>query len=100
MYDYEDMPASTKTYTTDDPDWGIKAARDQLNWALSLPSDPEFKKLCTFVENTQSSEGIINQIRKGFKNADDLAKIAMAIEAMREELIEESACRFERATHA
>lgn len=34
------------------------------------------------------------------QTADDLAKIEAAIEVMREELIEESACRFERATHA
>jgi hypothetical protein len=95
------MPTTSReTYKIDDPDWGLKAMRDQMNWALALPADPDFGKLCSFVEDTQSSEGIINQIRKGFKNADDLAKIAMAIEAMREELIEESACRFERATHA
>ena len=97
MYDYEDMPASTETYTIDDPNWGLKKIQDQLNWALGLPADPEFNKLCSLFDG---AEGIIKQIREKCKNADDLAKIAMAIEAMREELIEESACRFERATHA
>ena len=102
MYDeYEDLPATSReTYKIDDPDWGLKAMRDQMNWALGLPSDPDFGKLCSFVEDTQSSEGIISQIRRGFKNADDLAKIVSAIEVMREELIEESSAKFERATHA
>ena len=99
MYDeYEDLPAtSTPHYKIDDPDWGLKAMRDQMNWALGLPADPEFNKLCSLFDG---AEGIIKQIRDKCKNADDLAKIAMAIEAMREELIEESAARFERATHA
>ena len=99
MYDYETLPSSNQTYTTDDPDWGLKAIREQLNWALNLPSDPDFAKLCTFVENTQSADGVIRQIREKFMNADDLAKIVDAIESMREELIEESAARYERHTH-
>jgi hypothetical protein len=98
MYDYEDMPATSReTYSIDDPNWGLKKIQDQLNWALGLPADPGFNKLCSLFDG---AEGIIKQIREKCKNADDLAKITMAIEAMREELIEESACRFERATHA
>lgn len=99
MYEeYEDTPVtSTSRYKIDDPDWGLKAIRDQMNWALGLPSDPDFGKLCSMLDG---AEGIIKQIRNKCKNADDLAKIAMAIEVMREELIEESASRFERATHA
>ena len=85
MYDYETLPSSTETYKTDDPDWGLKAVREQLKWALGLPSDPDFGKLCSFVEDTQSSEGIINQIRNNFNNPDDLNKIKAAIEAMLEE---------------
>ena len=100
MHNYEDMPTSSQTYKTDDPDWGLKAIREQLNWAMGLPSDPDFHKVCDFVEDTQSIEGIINQIRNGFKNPDDLAKLETAIEVMREELVEESACRFEKRTHA
>ena len=46
------------------------------------------------------SERIIADIYAKCLNADDLAKIASAIEAMRETLIEISAARFERATHA
>jgi hypothetical protein len=46
------------------------------------------------------SEKIILAIRRKCKNPDDLAKIAEAIEAMREELIEESAACFKRHTHA
>ena len=98
MYEeYEHLPTSSETYKIDDPDWGLKAIRDQMNWALGLPADPDFGKLCSMFDG---AEGIISQIRSKCKNADDLAKIAMAIEAMREELIEESASRFERATHA
>lgn len=87
MYEeYEDTSVtSTSRYKIDDPDWGLKAIRDQMNWALTLPADPDFGKLCSFVEDTQSCEGIISQIRRGFKNADDLAKIKAAIEAMQEE---------------
>ena len=98
MYEeYEDLPASSETYKIDDPNWGLKKIQDQLNWALGLPADPEFNKLCSMFDG---AEGIIKQIRDKCKNADDLAKIAMAIEAMREELIEESSAKFERATHA
>lgn len=102
MYEeYQDLPTTSReTYNIDDPDWGLKAIRDQMNWAMGLPADPDFHKACSFIEDTQSSEGIINQIRQGFKNADDLAKIATAIESMREELIEESAARFEQTTHS
>jgi len=46
------------------------------------------------------SEKLIKEIRAKCKNPDDLAKITFAIEVMREELIEESAARFERHTHA
>jgi hypothetical protein len=56
-------------------------------------------KLPAYVE-ANASERIIASIRAKCLNADDLAKIEAAIEVMREELIEESACRFERATHA
>ena len=46
------------------------------------------------------SEKLIAEIWAKCKNPDDLAKITSAIEVMREELIEESAARFERRTHA
>jgi hypothetical protein len=77
----------------------LRAIQESLTFALNLPSDPEFQKACRTIENMHSAEGIVNQIRDKYKNADDLAKIASAIEAMREELIEESAARFERHTH-
>jgi hypothetical protein len=81
-------------------EYALRKVVDSLNFALSLPSDPQFKKACRTIENLHSSDGIINQIRERYKNADDLAKIVAAIEVMREELIEESAARFERRTHA
>ncbi len=46
------------------------------------------------------SERIIEDIYSNCLNADDLAKIESAIESMREMLIEISAARFERRTHA
>ena len=93
MYDYP----PTDNYEDRQDDGALRAIQQTLNWALELPADPEFNKLCSMFDG---AEGIIKQIRDKCKNADDLAKIAMAIEAMREELIEESASRFERATHA
>jgi hypothetical protein len=77
----------------------LRAIQESLVSALNLPADPEFRESCKSIENMHSAEGIINQIRDKYKNADDLAKIASAIEVMREELIEESAARFERLTH-
>jgi len=59
----------------------------------------DIMKLPTYVE-PNPSENIIASIRAKCLNADDLAKISMAIEAMHEELIEISACRFEKRTHA
>jgi len=76
----------------------IKTGITSEEWeALFGGEDVEDKDLA---EETAASESIIDQIRANCNNPDDLAKIAMAIEAMHEELIEESACRFERATHA
>lgn len=69
-------------YNIDDPNWGLQAIRDQMNWALNLPTDPSFNKLCSMFDGTQ---GIISQIREKFNNPDDLAKIKAAIEAMQEE---------------
>jgi hypothetical protein len=92
-----------------------------LNWTIRIfPLDDHKKTLRTlsgqmqvacFIEAhevmkfskrkpTNHSDNIIREIRDNCLNADDLAKISIAIEAMREELIEESAARFERATHA
>jgi len=96
MYDYP----HTNSDNYDDRQDGLgalSAIQETLNWALNLPADPEFKKLCDLFEG---AEGIIKQIRQKCKNPDDLAKIVSAIEVMREELIEESAARFERYTHA
>ena len=59
----------------------------------------DIMKLPAYVE-PNPSERIIASIRAKCLNADDLAKISMAIEAMREELVEISACRFEKRTHA
>jgi hypothetical protein len=59
----------------------------------------DIMKLPTYVE-PNPSERIIASIRAKCLNADDLAKIEAAIEAMREELVEISACRFEKRTHA
>ena len=76
-------------YDINDPNWGLKAINDQINWALNLPKDPEFNELTTHIEtvrDAETSQGIINLIRARFFNPDDLAKIAMAVEAMREEL--------------
>ena len=81
MYDY---PETTDTYEDRDLN-ALRAIQQSLNWALSLPSDPGFKELCTFVENTQSCEGIIQQIRQGYNDPDSLAKIKAAIECMMEE---------------
>jgi hypothetical protein len=71
-----------------------------LNWPMQIATSPEFNQLAEKIENTHSIHGIIKEIRAKYKNADDLAMLETAIEAMREELIEESAARFERATHA
>ena len=95
MYDYP--PTDSYEDRQDDGLGALRAIQQTLNWALELPADPEFNKLCSMFDG---AEGIIKQIRDKCKNADDLAKIAMAIEAMREELIEESSAKFERATHA
>ena len=54
---------------------------------------PKYKEL-------SHSERIIEDIYSNCLNADDLAKIESAIESMRETLIEISAARFERRTHA
>ena len=97
MYDYPHTSSDNYDDRQDDSLGALRAIQESLNWALELPADPEFNKLCSLFDG---AEGIITQIRDKCKNADDLAKIAMAIEAMREELIEESASRFERATHA
>ena len=51
-------------------------------------------------KQTNHSDNIIREIHAKCLNADDLAKISMAVEAMYEELVEQSAARFERATHA
>jgi hypothetical protein len=59
----------------------------------------DIMKLPAYVE-PNSSERIIASIRAKCLNADDLSKIEAAIEAMREELIEISASRFEKHTHA
>ena len=66
-------------------------------WEQMFAEDVEDKDMA---EEMAASESVIDQIRANCKNPDDLAKIAMAIEAMREELIEESASRFEKLTHA
>ena len=81
MYEYLE---TTDTYEDRDLN-ALRAIQQSLNWALSLPSDPDFKELCTFVENTQSCEGIIQQIRQGYNDPDSLAKIKAAIECMMEE---------------
>ena len=79
MYDY------IETNYEDRNLGAIRAIQQSLNWALSLPSDKDFKELCNIVENTQSCEGIIQQIRQGYNNPDSLAKIKSAIESMMEE---------------
>jgi len=89
-YDYDDY---------DDGFHAFRAIQSSLKEALELPADPAFKELCAVVEDLHSCQGIINQIRKGFNNADDLLKIQQAIDEMREELIEVSAAEFERRTH-
>jgi hypothetical protein len=81
MYDY---PETTDTYEEIGNN-ALRAIHESLNWALSLPSDPEFNELCTFVKNTKSCEGIIQQIRQGYSDPDSLAKIKAAIECMMEE---------------
>lgn len=75
MYDYPD------TYE-DRNLTGLRAIQQSLSYALSLPVDPDFKELCTFVKNTQSCEGIIEQIRQGYNDPDSLLKIKTAIECM------------------
>ena len=94
MYDYP--PTDNYEDRQDNGLGALRAIQESLTWALNLPADPEFNKLCSLFDG---AEGIITQIRDKCKNADDLAKIAMAIEAMREELIEESSAKFERLTH-
>jgi hypothetical protein len=95
MYDYP--PTDNYEDRQDDGLGALRAIQKSLTWALELPADPSFNKLCSLFDG---AEGIIGQIRQKCKNADDLAKIVAAIEVMREELIEESSAKFERATHA
>jgi hypothetical protein len=78
MYDYPEI----SNYEDREEFCGLAAIQQNLNWALSLPGDPDFKELCTFVKNTQSCEGIIQQIRQGYNDPDSLAKIKAAIECM------------------
>jgi hypothetical protein len=75
----------------------LKTGITPEEWEMMFAEDVEDKDMA---EEMAASESVIDQIRANCKNPDDLAKIAMAIEAMREELIEESTSRFERATHA
>jgi len=98
--DYENDSFKKSQNTMDFNERALRAIQESLTFALNLPSDPEFQKACRTIENMHSAEGIVNQIRDKYKNADDLAKITSAIEVMREELIEESAARFERHAHA
>jgi hypothetical protein len=81
MYDY---PETTKNYE-DREFCALTAIHQTLTWALELPNDPDFGKLCRTVENLHSAQGIINQIREKYNNPDDLATIKAAIEAMQEE---------------
>jgi hypothetical protein len=81
MHDYLEI----SNYEDREEFCGLAAIQQNLNWALSLPGDEDFKELCTFVKNTQSCEGIIEQIRKGYKDPDSLAKIKSAIECMMKE---------------
>jgi len=83
MYDY-DRYESAADYNGR----ALTAIQESLTFALNLPNDPEFQKACRTIENMHSAEGIVNQIRDKYKNIDDLAKIASAIKAMREELLE------------
>lgn len=94
MYDY---PPTDDYEDRQDGLGALRSIQKTLNWALELPTSSEFKELCGLFEG---AEGIIKQIRQKCKNPDDLAKIASAIEIMREELVEESSARFERLTHA
>jgi hypothetical protein len=71
----------TDTYEDRDIN-AIRTIQQSLSYALSLPVDPAFKELCTFVKNTQSCEGIIEQIRQGYNDPDSLLKIKTAIECM------------------
>ena len=96
MYDYPHTNSDNYDDRQDDGLGALRAIQESLNWALNLPADPEFNKLCSLFDG---AEGIIAQIRQKCKNPDDLAKIVNAIEVMREELIEESSAKFERLTH-
>ena len=96
MYDYPHTNNDNYDDRQDDGFGALRAIQGSLNWALNLPADPEFTELCSLFDG---AEGIIKQIRSKCKNPDDLAKIVSAIEVMREELIEESSAKFERATH-
>jgi hypothetical protein len=80
MYDYPEI-----SNYEDREFCGLAAIQKNLTWALSLPGDPDFKELCTFVKNTQSCEGIIEQIRKSYNDPDSLAKIKSAVECMLKE---------------